>query len=93
MKPIIDATTMVVTNKVDALRLKNEQFYDDLEIATDKFLDHDWGITAEESVEANNEALESGDMILAVYETCEGNIWIITDDGHELTTILFPEEY
>jgi len=93
VKPIIDATTMVVTNKVDALRLKNEQFYDDLEIATDKFLDHDWGITAEESVEANNEALESGDMILAVYETCEGNIWIITDDGHELTTILFPEEY
>ena len=44
----------------------------------------------------NDEAVENGeDRIHAAYKDEEKGwmIWIITDCGHDGTTILFPEEY
>ena len=52
------------------------------------------GITCEEDAEMNTEAVNNGDdRILAVYKTCKGNIWIITEWDRSVTTILFPSEY
>ena len=41
----------------------------------------------------NDEALEIGERIVAKYETCEGDIFIITEWDRSVTTILFTHEY
>jgi len=33
-------------------------------------------------------------MVLSAYESATGmKFWVITDPGHEVTTILLPEDY
>ena len=54
---------------------------------------HDWGNVSEDSEQMNEEALQTKDQIMGVYEFGSDKIWIITDPGHEVTTILFPDEY
>lgn len=58
-----------------------------------KFLKHDWGITCKEDCECNDRSVETGDSIVAKYETKLGNIFIIAEKGHDITTILFTNEY
>jgi hypothetical protein len=59
-----------------------------------KYCEADWGDTCEEDKELNDQALKTGDRILAVYKK-EGleTIWIITEWDRSATTILFPSEY
>lgn len=58
----------------------------------------DWGNVSDEDKKTNDEAYETGGMLLSSY-TFEGQeIWVITDCGwkdtdHKVTTILLPEEY
>lgn len=83
------ATTAVNENITD-----NEQFAQDTVNAMVKFRHCDWGVTCEEDKHSNDKAVASGDdRILAVYETCKGQIWIITEWDRSCTTILFPSEY
>lgn len=81
------------TRNVDSLVQENKQFRDEINAALNKFINNDWGDTCDEDVEMNNEALDSGERILAVYKTCEGSVWIISEYGRSSTTILFPSEY
>lgn len=54
----------------------------------------DWGDTCEENAKQNDEALQNGERILAVYKfNDEITIWIITEWDRSVTTILFPDEY
>lgn len=69
----------------------------------------DWGDLSDEDIEANNEALQTGERILSAYNLPEGmnaelrkkglvqnsdsKIWIITERDRSATTILFPSEY
>lgn len=62
----------------------------------------DWGAVADEDKVVNNRALMSGERILAAYpidpdKPClgygENTVWIITEAGHETSTVLLPEEY
>ena len=58
----------------------------------------DWGDVGEEDQVRNNEAVQSGDMVLSSYKAGDEKIWIITDAGHSgtehnVTTALLPDEY
>lgn len=84
---------LVVTKGIADMMEENPQFSEDVTTAFVKYQNCDWGITCEEDAEMNNEALTGEDRILAVYETCKGEIWIITEWDRSVTTILFPSEY
>jgi len=72
----------------------NSDFKRDLSQALTQYKACDWGITCTDDQQLNNEAVLNGDdRILAVYPTCRGNIWIITEWDRSVTTILFPNEY
>lgn len=57
----------------------------------------DWGTLCPEDFAANEEAVKTGDRIMSVYKHGpkgeEDTLWVITDPGHETTTILLPDEY
>lgn len=60
-----------------------------------KYIIGDWGDTCEEDSKSNEDAIENGERILAVYiykKTGE-KIRIITEWDRSVTTILFPSEY
>lgn len=61
--------------------------------AVKKYVRCDWGDTSEHDKLLNDEAVETKGRILAGYKIGDEKIWIITDYGHESTTILFPSEY
>jgi len=85
---------MVMTAGVSNEVSNNLQFKKEVTIALARYERCDWGCTSADSVETNNEAIKTGDdQIFAVYPTCKGNIWIITEWDHSVTTILFPSEY
>ena len=88
---------VVMTNGIaEARRGKvtfNHVFNNEIHEALTKYKNCDWGITCEEDAEMNNKAIIEGKRILAVYPTCCGEIWIITEWDRSVTTILFPDEY
>jgi hypothetical protein len=53
----------------------------------------DYGDIPEDEIRINNESLQDKDQIMSVYRNGSETIWIITDPGHEVTTVLFPSEY
>ena len=54
----------------------------------------DWGDLDADDAAMNEAAISSKDRILSAYRTSTGEkLWIITDAGHEVTTLLLPEEY
>lgn len=64
----------------------------------EKFLDRhfseDFGESPPEDLEINRQGARTGGMVMSIYSLSNGErIYIITDDGHEVTTILLPEEY
>ena len=85
---------LVVTCGIDAKMRENADFANDVYLACDKYGACDWGDTCAEDAAMNDNAVMSGnERILAVYNTCEGEIWIITEWDRSVTTILFPYEY
>lgn len=58
-----------------------------------RYTEGDWGKISENDAALNEEALQIGDRLMACYETCVGDIWIITEWDRSVTTILLPEEY
>lgn len=53
----------------------------------------DFGDIPPHDVQMNMEAIETKDRIMSSYKIGKEKIWVITDAGHEVTTILLPEEY
>lgn len=54
----------------------------------------DYGDLSDADKVENNESLKNQGMVMSSYTTDNGTkIWIITDPGHEVTTILLPDEY
>ena len=73
----------------------NQQFDIDVTIAFQKYINADWSdMKYDEDKQMNDEAVKNGnDRIFATYNTCEGQIYIITEWDRSVTTILFPDEY
>ncbi|MDI9476658.1 MAG: hypothetical protein QM295_07465 [Bacillota bacterium] len=65
----------------------------EIAIAFNRYQNYDWGDLCEEDRLLNDEALQTGERILAAYSTSKGKVWIITEWDRSVTTILFPSEY
>lgn len=87
-------TGQIVVTRGIADRLANDiSFAKEVAGAITRYRMHDWGNLSEEDKQLNEEALLTKDRIMGAYEFGSDKIWIITDPGHEVTTILFPDEY
>jgi|SaaInlV_100m_DNA_2_1039680.scaffolds.fasta_scaffold140290_2 hypothetical protein len=52
------------------------------------------GELGNEDHQANDESVKSKGQILSVFKAKdESKVWVITDPGHEVTTVLLPSEY
>lgn len=59
-----------------------------------RHLHGDWGDISEEDRQTNADALIHGNRILSSYQISdEIRLWIITEAGRSITTLLLPEEY
>ena len=59
-----------------------------------RYLGGDWGECGTEDWKSNDEAIEIGERVLAVYSTAKGvKFWIITERDRSVTTFLLPDEY
>ena len=72
---------------------KDEEFAIQVLESYAKFLKRDWGETSKDDWKYNDEAVINGNSIVAKYKTKMGNIFIITERNHTITTILFASEY
>ena len=88
---------VVQTRGVSSKSRENRAFGREVMDAFRKYQRGDWGDTARDSVKRNNAVVKDGaeDQVFAVYNTSEGKIYIITDQGPFIpsTTILFSHEY
>ena len=53
----------------------------------------DYGDISEADRDRNNQGLQEKERIMSAYQSGDEKIWIITDAGHGVTTVLFPWEY
>lgn len=53
----------------------------------------DWGDVADDSIALNTEGIKTRDNILSKYTVGDNDFFVITDAGHETTTIELTEEY
>ena len=54
----------------------------------------DWGDVCAEDAKVNERRVVEQGLILSVYQSAKGlKFWVITDPGHEVTTVLLPEDY
>ena len=84
----------IVMTRGIADAMESEKFAKQVTEALKKYANCNWGITCEDDAAMNDDAVLSGDdRILAVYDTCKGDIWIITEWDRSVTTVLFPSEY
>lgn len=93
IKPKLETGILCLTDSINSLMLNDSAFYADLLTAISRYKTYDWGEISPADKHSNDQALFSGDRILAAYPTCQGTIWIITEADRSTTTILFPAEY
>ena len=54
----------------------------------------DWGNVCADDAKVNERGVREQDMILSSYQSATGvTFWVITDPGHEVTTVLLPDDY
>ena len=47
----------------------------------------------DDDIKSNEDAMEFKDRLLSSWKWAGIKFWIITDIGHEVTTVLLPDEY
>lgn len=82
------AGRLVITAGAEALAEKV-----DVSPLVRRHLSMDWGDVCDEDKAANDRSILASGGAHSAYNTPHGTIWIITDPGGEVTTILLPDEY
>lgn len=85
-----------MTAEVSRVLSNSNKFAMEAADALSRFSCSDWGDLCESDKELNRRAETEGGQILAAYSSCEGRIYIITDDTNanpKITTMLFAYEY
>ena len=72
---------------------KDEEFAIQVLDGLAKFMKKDWGDIPDSDKDINKRQLETKDSVMGKYPTKLGNIYIIMEKGHEITTVLFTNEY
>lgn len=93
----IDLSNLVITAGIEQLCEANPLFRAWCGVCAIRHASGDWGDLCEEDKAVNREALETKDSIFSTYTFGKGadavDIYIITDAGWNVTTILLPDEY
>lgn len=67
---------------------------EDVSLALARHSQCDWGDVCAEDAKVNERGILDEGMILSSYQSSKGvNFWVITDPGHQITTVLLPEDY
>lgn len=92
---LINFGRVVMTNGIQKRFLEDKDFCAFIIMSVPRYLHGDWGDICADDWRLNQEALKTKDMILGSYHQSKTGeeIWIITDPGHQTTTVLFPAEY
>lgn len=93
MSKKFDLGKVMVTIGISDAIIETDNFAQFVNESLCRYIKQDWGDTCEEDAKQNDEAVENGDRIHAVYKKENWTIWIITEWDRSVTTILFPEEY
>lgn len=90
---------IVVTYGINKAIKENARFATEVNLSLQRYAVKDWGNLDKEDRQTNEDALSYPDdlYLLASYETCMGEIWIITNRisenaGDNATTVCFPSE-
>jgi hypothetical protein len=80
---------MVITSNAQAVLTP-----EDVSMAFVRHSRGDWGDVCAEDRQMNERGVLDQGMILSAYHSAKGGkFWVITDPGHEVTTVLLPEDY
>ena len=82
-----------VTPGIYGAMVSSREFALEIMHAMQLFCHGNWGRMSEEDKEMNELALKDGGRLMGTYKTCKGKVWIITEAGRSVTTVLFPREY
>lgn len=67
---------------------------EDVSMALARHSKCDWGEVCAEDAKVNERGVLEQGIILSAYQSAKGvKFWVITDPGHEVTTVLLPEDY
>ena len=85
---LVDGGEEIAIVVAKCLRAHNDGIWD--------YFDEEIGVSStlcDEDIKANEDAMQFKDRLLSSWEWQDIKFWIITDIGHEVTTILLPDEY
>ena len=86
-------TPVVLTSTIHNVMKKDFDFVSWIHHCLTLHFSGDFGCIPEDEKQMNMNALEQEERIFSVYEKDEFKIFVITDAGHEITTVLFSNEY
>jgi hypothetical protein len=67
---------------------------EDLRLAFTRHGNGDWGDVCPDDRRMNQRGVRQKGMIQSVYRSTSGTVfWVITDPGHQTTTVLLPDDY
>lgn len=89
----IGKSKFVSTRRVSDCMEENAEFHKEIKACIDKYFMGDWGNLCKSDKAMNDNAVGKKDRVFAKYETCEGDIYIITEQDRSTTTVLFTDEY
>ena len=94
VKSQFEMGNVVVTEGVDNLISENFDFLRYVLRCLKRHANCDWGDLDSEDVYTNENAMLMGDRLFSYYESAEfPKIYIITEAGGLITTVLYPDEY
>lgn len=93
IKKAFDMGQVITTRGVIARIDEDPNFTKFVLNSLSRFSTGDWGEMCQDDKDLNDQALISGDRLLAAYTYGEDKIYIITEWDRSYTTVMFPEEY
>ena len=88
-RPKLNLGRIVITSNAHAILSA-----DDVRSALRRHQSGDWGDVSAEDWKTNEQSVRDQGMVLSAYESSSGRkFWVISDPGHEVTTVLLPEDY
>ena len=91
--PLFNLGEVVCTDGVRSMLEAQKIDFLDIQEMLHRHRSGDWGIVAQDSVIANNEALKKQDSIFSIYCINNKNFWVMTEYDRSTTTVLLPREY
>ena len=92
-RPKLSLGMVCMTAGINEAQLEDPAFSSEVLRCFFRYQNCDWGDLCKEDKDANREALENGNRVLASYHTTHGKVYIITEADRSSTTILFANEY